>query len=118
MSQEQRIEAVVDTILEDYRNGRDIDKIYVQSGEREGSIRALVAEASERRIPIVECDRAKLDRMACGASHQGIIALSAERNYATVEEILAVAAERGELGTGRKRQVASWQDALKRRRLL
>ena len=78
------------------KNGRDIDKIYVQSGEREGSIRALVAEASERRIPIVECDRAKLDRMACGASHQGIIALSAERNYATVEEILAVAAERGE----------------------
>ena len=78
------------------KGGRDIDKIYVQNGEREGSIRALVAEASERRIPVVECERSKLDRMACGASHQGIIALSAERNYATVEEILAVAAERGE----------------------
>lgn len=78
------------------KGGRDIDKLYVQSGEREGSIRALVAEAAERRIPIVECDRTKLDRMACGASHQGIIAVSAERNYASVEEILAVARERGE----------------------
>lgn len=77
-------------------SGRDIDKIFVQSGEREGSIRMLIAEAQRRKLTLVECDRVRLDRMAAGHPHQGIIAVSAERNYASVEDILALAKERGE----------------------
>jgi 23S rRNA (guanosine2251-2'-O)-methyltransferase len=76
--------------------GRDIEKIYIQSGEREGSINQLVAEASARRIPFIELDKARLDRMCAGARHQGIIAIASEQNYSTVEEILEYAAERGE----------------------
>jgi 23S rRNA (guanosine2251-2'-O)-methyltransferase len=77
-------------------SGRDIEKIYIQSGEREGSINQLVAEASARRIPFIELDKARLDRMCVGARHQGIIAIASEQNYSTVEEILEYAAERGE----------------------
>ena len=76
--------------------GRDIEKIYIQSGEREGSVNQLIGIASERKLPIIEMDRAKLDRISGGARHQGIVAIAAERNYSTVDEILEYAAERGE----------------------
>ena len=78
------------------KSGRAIDKIYVQRGEREGSIVVLVAEAVERHIPIIETDRAKLDKMTDFAVHQGIVAMAAEKEYCSVEDILAIAAERGE----------------------
>ena len=78
------------------KSGRAVDKIYVQRGEREGSIVVLVAEAVERHIPIIEADRAKLDKMTGFAVHQGIVALAAEKEYCSVEDILAIAEERGE----------------------
>lgn len=78
------------------KSGRAVDKIYVQRGEREGSIVVLVAEAVERHIPIIESDRAKLDKMTNYAVHQGIVAMAAEKEYCTVEDILSIAAERGE----------------------
>jgi len=76
--------------------GRDIEKIYIQSGEREGSVNLLIGIASERKLPIIEMDKAKLDRISGGARHQGIVAIAAERNYSTVDDILAYAEERGE----------------------
>ena len=78
------------------KSGRTVDKIYVQRGEREGSIVVLVAEAVERRIPIIETDRAKLDKMTDFAVHQGVVAMAAEKEYCTVDDILRVAEERGE----------------------
>ncbi len=76
--------------------GRAIDKIFVQKGEREGSIVVLVSEALSRHIPLVECDKAKLDKMTAGAAHQGIVAMAAEKEYCSVDDILAIAEERGE----------------------
>ena len=78
------------------KSGRTIDKLLVQKGEREGSIVVLVAEAIERHIPVVETDRAKLDKMTDYAVHQGVVAMAAEKDYCTVEDILAIAEERGE----------------------
>ncbi len=77
-------------------SGRDIDKIFVQNGEREGSINLLIGQAKERKITIVEVERVKLDEMTCHAAHQGIVAMAAERDYSTVEDILAYAEEKGE----------------------
>jgi len=77
-------------------SGRDVDKIYVQRGEREGSILMLVGKAAERKIPIIEVERGKLDSISGVSSHQGIVALAAEQNYSTIEEIMEYAAERGE----------------------
>lgn len=78
------------------KSGRAIDKILVQKGEREGSIVVLVAEAIERHIPIVESDKAKLDKLTNFSAHQGIVAMAAEKEYCSVEDILEIANERGE----------------------
>ena len=76
--------------------GRDVDKLYITSGDKEGSINQLLGIAAERGIPITECDRTRLDTMAKGGRHQGVIAIAAERNYASIDEILAYAEEKGE----------------------
>lgn len=78
------------------KSGRPIDKLMVQRGEREGSIVVLVAEAIERGIPVIEVEKAKLDKLAAFAPHQGVIALAAEKEYVEVEDILKIAEERGE----------------------
>ena len=78
------------------RSGRAVDKLLVQNGPREGALVPLVGEALERGIPVVETERRKLDALSGGAPHQGIIALAAEKEYCSVEDILAIAAERGE----------------------
>lgn len=78
------------------RSGRTVDKLLVQRGEREGSIVVLVAEAVERKIPVIETDRVKLDKMTNYSVHQGVVAMAAEKEYCTVDDILAIAEERGE----------------------
>lgn len=78
------------------KSEREIDKILVQRGEREGSIVMLVAMAIERGIPVVETDKAKLDAMSGFVPHQGIIAMASEKEYCSVEDILAIAEQRGE----------------------
>ena len=78
------------------RSGRSVDKILVQRGERTGSITVLVAEAISRGIPVIEVERAKLDTLAGFAPHQGIVAMAAEKEYCEVDDILKIAADRGE----------------------
>ena len=78
------------------KSGRAVDKLLVSRGDREGSIVVLVAQAIERGIPVVEVDRAKLDGMAGMSQHQGVIAMAAEKDYCSVEDILEIARERGE----------------------
>ncbi len=98
-SLEEKNECIIsgrNAVKELLSTGRDIEKIYVQSGEREGSVNLLIGIASERKIPIVECDRAKLDAISGGERHQGIVAMASERNYYSVDDILAYAEERGE----------------------
>lgn len=76
--------------------GRAVDKIFVSSGDREGSITVLVAEAIARGIPVIEAERRKLDTLACGERHQGIVAMAAEKEYVSVDDLLEIAAGRGE----------------------
>lgn len=78
------------------RSDKDIDKIFVARGEREGSLSQLIAQAREKKIPIIEAERTRLDKMAGTTAHQGVLCMAAEQNYVTVDEILASAAERGE----------------------
>lgn len=78
------------------KSGRAVDKIFVRSGEREGSITVLVAEALARRIPVVETERSKLDALCGGIPHQGIVAMAAEKEYVSLDELFRIAEERGE----------------------
>ena len=78
------------------RSGRAVDKIYVKKGSREGSVVVIVAEAISRGIPIVEVDQNKIDKIACGGNHQGVVAMAAGKEYCSIEDILALAAAKGE----------------------
>lgn len=78
------------------KSGRSVDKIFVARGEREGSITVIVAEAIKAKIPVVECEKQKLDSMAHGIVHQGVIAAASAKEYVDIEDILKIAEERGE----------------------
>ena len=77
-------------------SGRDIEKMYVQSGEREGSITLLIGIAAERKIPIMEVDKSKLDQLSFGERHQGVVAIASARNYYSVDDILEYAKSKDE----------------------
>ena len=83
-------------VSEAIRSGRPIDKILVARGEKTGTVVGILAKAREKQIPVKEADRVKLDFLSGSAPHQGIIALAAAKEYSTVEDILAYAAEKGE----------------------
>ena len=84
------------SVRELLRSGREIDKILVQKGERTGSITSLIAEAIERSIPVIECDKIKLDKISGNGNHQGIAAYAAEKEYCSIDDILDEAKNRGE----------------------
>ena len=83
-------------IRELLHSGRAIDKIFVQRGEREGSVIPLIAEAKKLGIVVVEVEKQKLDSLSGGAAHQGIVAFAAEKEYCEISDILDLARERGE----------------------
>ena len=83
-------------VLEALRAGTSIDKVYLAKGETDRTLSHIAAEAKKSGAVVVEADRRKLDAMSLTHSHQGVIAVAAVRAYATVEEILAAARERGE----------------------
>lgn len=81
-------------IREAVKSGRDIERILVQRGELSGSAREIIARARERRIVVQEVDKSRLD--AIYANHQGMIAYASAAGYSTVDDMLALARERGE----------------------
>ena len=83
-------------VLEALRAGTPIDKIYLARGETDRTLGRIAAQARESGAVVVEVDRRKLDAMSATHSHQGVIAVAAAREYARVEDILEVAAQRGE----------------------
>jgi 23S rRNA (guanosine2251-2'-O)-methyltransferase len=83
-------------VLEAVRSGREINKILILSGATEGSLRKIVAMAKERGIVVQETDRHRLDSLAEGTAHQGVVALAAAKAYQSVEEMLERAGEKGE----------------------
>lgn len=78
------------------RSGRSVDKILVKGGNIEGSLTVIVAEAKKLGIPVVEAAAEKLDSLAEGVNHQGVVAMASVKQYTDVEGILAIAEERGE----------------------
>ena len=76
--------------------GRPIDKLYIAAGETDRALSRLAAMAKEAGAAVVETDRRKLDQLSATGAHQGVIAMVAAHAYATVEEILENAKNRGE----------------------
>ena len=83
-------------LTEALKSGRTIDKVFVAAGDTDKALARLSAMAKEAGAVVVATDRRKLDMMSPTGAHQGIMAQVAAREYATVEEILQRAAEKGE----------------------
>lgn len=97
--EDDRQEGVIEgrnAVIEALRAGRAIDKIYIAKGETDAALGHIASKARESGAVVVDADRHKLDAMSQTGSHQGVIALAAVKEYATVDEILQIAADRDE----------------------
>lgn len=83
-------------VSEALRGGREIDRILVSKGEKNGAVVGILAKAKKKNIPIKEVDPRKLDYTSGHANHQGIIAFAAVKEYASVDDIFELAESRGE----------------------
>ena len=83
-------------VMEALKSGRDIEKILVAKGQREGSIRAIIGMARERKLIIQEVDKVKLDELSEVKNHQGVIAIVSEYEYFEVEDLLKEAYKKKE----------------------
>ncbi|MBO5078951.1 MAG: 23S rRNA (guanosine(2251)-2'-O)-methyltransferase RlmB [Oscillospiraceae bacterium] len=83
-------------LTEALRSGRTIDKVFIAAGETDRGLQHLAAQAKEAGAVVVPVDRRKLNAMSATGAHQGVIALAAAREYASIDDILRLAADRGE----------------------
>ncbi|MEE1187048.1 MAG: 23S rRNA (guanosine(2251)-2'-O)-methyltransferase RlmB [Acutalibacteraceae bacterium] len=77
-------------------SGREVERILVESGNRTGSINVILAKAKQRKIPIKEVNKSKLDSLCANSNHQGIAAYASEVKYCSVDDILNYAKEKDE----------------------
>lgn len=82
-------------VSEAIKSGREIDKIMVKKGEIEGSLRPIIKKARDMGITVIEADKNKLDQIAEGGNHQGVIAYCAAHDYASLDDIFKNAEEKG-----------------------
>ncbi len=83
-------------VMEALRSGRTIDKILVQTGDKQGSIIKILKIAKEAHIAVSYAEKAKLDSIATTKAHQGVIAFVAAKDYVSLKDILDIADKRNE----------------------
>ena len=81
-------------VWEALQSGRQLDKILIAQGAQ--NLGHILAAARAAGVAIQECDRRKLDKLSVTGAHQGIMAQGAAAEYKTIDDILALAAARGE----------------------
>ena len=99
LTQEAEADGLIEgrnAVIEALRSGAAIDKIYIARGETDATLGHIASTARNKGIVVTEADRRKLDGMSRTKSHQGVIAVAAVREYASVDDILNAARERGE----------------------
>ena len=95
-SQNQLMAEGRNPVLEALKKNDNIDKLYVQEGVKNGPLVTIIAEAKKRGIMVVPVPKEKLDQMSETGHHQGVILNLSAVVYATVDDILAKAEEKGE----------------------
>ena len=83
-------------VLEAFRSGKTIDKLFVLDGCQDGPVVTIRREAQKHGTPVKYVSRERLDQMSSTGKHQGVIAYGAAYEYAQVEDILQAAKEKGE----------------------
>ncbi len=93
--QEQTIEGR-NAVIEAYRSGKPIEKLYIQDGCQDGPVMTIKREARKHETPVKYVERERLDQMSETGRHQGVIAVAGAYEYAELEDILQAAREKGE----------------------
>lgn len=83
-------------VMEAYRSGKTIDKLFVLDGCKDGPILSIVREAKKNDTLVQYVKKERLDQMSDTGKHQGVIAYAAAYEYAEIDDMLALAAEKGE----------------------
>ena len=83
-------------VIEAYRSGKTIDKLFVLDGCQDGPVKTITREARKQHTIISYVSKERLDQLSETHHHQGVIAIAADYDYATVDDILAKAREKGE----------------------
>ena len=83
-------------VIEAYRAGRPIDKLFILDGCQDGPILTIKREAKAKQTPVKFVTKERLDQLSETGKHQGVIAYAAAYEYATVEEILDNVRQKGE----------------------
>lgn len=83
-------------VLEAFRSGKTIDKLFVLDGCQDGPVKSIIREAKKTDTIINFVDKERLDRLAGTGHHQGVVAQAAAYEYAEVEDILKAAKDKGE----------------------
>lgn len=83
-------------VLEAFRSGKTIDKLFVLDGCQDGPVKSITREARKSDTIINYVNKERLDQISETGKHQGVIAISAAYDYAEVEDILANAESKGE----------------------
>ena len=83
-------------VIEAYRAGRPIDRLFLLDGCQDGPVVTIRREAQKHGTPVKYVSRERLDQMSSIGKHQGVIAYGAAYEYAQVEDILQAAKEKGE----------------------
>ena len=76
------------SVLELLESGKDINKIFITRGDKQGSINKIIGRAKGKGVVLVEVDKSKLDEMSNTKNHQGVIAIVPPFEYCEVEDIL------------------------------
>jgi 23S rRNA (guanosine2251-2'-O)-methyltransferase len=84
------------SVLEALKAGREIDRILIQEGERQGSVKELLHLAKERGVPVKTAPKIRLGVLAKGLPHQGVAAFAAQIHYLEIKDALALAAAKDE----------------------
>ncbi|MDE7300454.1 MAG: 23S rRNA (guanosine(2251)-2'-O)-methyltransferase RlmB [Lachnospiraceae bacterium] len=83
-------------VLEAYRAGRTIDRLYVLEGCQDGPVRTILSEAKKNGTIVSHVKKERLDQLSHTGRHQGVIACAAAYEYAEVEDMLDAARRKGE----------------------
>lgn len=83
-------------VLEAFRSGKTIDKLFVLEGSKDGPISTILREAKRQDTIVNFVQKERLDQLSETKKHQGVIAMAAAYSYSEVEDILAKANEKGE----------------------
>ncbi len=84
------------SVIELLKSGKDINKLFIQRGEKHGSILEIIRLAKNNRVIITEIDKSKLDKMSQTHNHQGVIAIIPPYEYCEVDDILENAKQKNE----------------------